>query len=138
MRSILYIMHEANELIPYSGLFSKQKFSQERQKLNFKELNFRRLQISKNFYYTHARIQVENDTYNQPCSEKIVSDYHIYKDTLKLFQNRLIRLSRYLQRSLWPWPKGTDLDGHSLCCFEVTSIHSFISGLNRSGGQCFR
>ena len=31
--------------IPYSGLFSKQKFLQERRNLNFKEL---RLQISKN------------------------------------------------------------------------------------------
>ena len=35
--------------IPYSGLLLKQKFSQERQKLNFEELNFRRLQILKNF-----------------------------------------------------------------------------------------
>ena len=34
--------------IPYSGLFSKQKISQERQNLNFEELKFRRLQILKN------------------------------------------------------------------------------------------
>ena len=37
------------QYIPYNRLFSKQKFLQERQNLNFKELNFRRLQISKNF-----------------------------------------------------------------------------------------
>ena len=36
-------------VIPYNRLFSKQKFSQERQKLKFEELNFQRLQISKNF-----------------------------------------------------------------------------------------
>ena len=30
------------------------------------------------------------------------------------------------------WPKGTDLDGHSFCCFEAASMDSFISGLNRS------
>ena len=23
-------------------------------------------------------------------------------------------------------PKGTDLDGHSFCCFEVAGMHSFI------------
>ena len=54
----------------YSGLFSKQKFSQERQKLNFEELNFQRLQISKNFNkYMCVRIRVENGTYDQLCSE---------------------------------------------------------------------
>ena len=41
-------MKQGDILIPYSGLFLKQKFSQERQKLNFEELNFRRLQILKN------------------------------------------------------------------------------------------
>ena len=35
--------------ILYNRLFSKQKFSYERQKLKFEELNFQRLQISKNF-----------------------------------------------------------------------------------------
>ena len=34
--------------VPYSGLFSEQKFLQERQKLGFEELNFQRLQILKN------------------------------------------------------------------------------------------
>ena len=28
--------------------------------------------------------------------------------------------------------KGTDLDGHSFCCFEVSSMYNFISGLYRS------
>ena len=35
--------------IPYSGLFLKQKLLQERQNLNFEELNFQGLQISKTF-----------------------------------------------------------------------------------------
>ena len=32
--------------LPYSGLFLKQKFSQERQKLNFEDCKFRRILIS--------------------------------------------------------------------------------------------
>ena len=48
---------------------------------------------------------------------------------LKSFKNYLVRLSRYLRRSLCcvAGMNGTDLDGHSFCCFEVASTASLAA-----------
>ena len=52
-------------LLSYSRLFSKQKFLQERQNLNFEELKFQRLQISKN---VSATIVYNYEFINTPSS----------------------------------------------------------------------
>ena len=49
-----------NTTLPYSGLFSKQKFSQERENLNFEDLKFRKLHISKNVIIRNSYARVRN------------------------------------------------------------------------------
>ena len=52
--------------IPYSGLFSKQKFSQERQNLNFEDYAFLRVfEFESKMAFTIS---------------SIVRGYHVYKD----------------------------------------------------------
>ena len=131
--------------ILYSGLFSTQKFSQERQKLNFKELNFqrdckfRRIFSLRMFEFESKMALTISSVVNK--KRQCVAIMFI-----KIFQNCHVRLSRYLWRSLSHVTRIfrralPDLDGYEAPSVvskrRAASMHSFISGLIRSWGQCF-
>ena len=63
--------------VQYSGLFSKQKFLQERQNLNFEELNFQTLQNSKILCISSV---FEFKSKMAFTISSIVRGYHVYKD----------------------------------------------------------
>ena len=127
-------------IISYS---SKQKFSQERQKLNFEELaNFRRILVTLREFEFESKMALTISSVVNKKRECVAIMF------IKIFQNFLVRLSRYLRRSLCRVTRIfrrvlPDLDGYELEARSVVSkrraasMHRFISGLSKSWGQCF-
>ena len=116
---IINLCFTCNFDIPYSGLFLKQKFSQERQKLNFEELNFRRLQILKNFNRL-MRVRKMALTISSVVNKKRQRMAIIFFEELPCSPEQILFVKIVMPRGQ-NIPKGTDLDGHSFCCFKAAT-----------------